>query len=96
MMHGPDGTDYPNRVQYIEVTPPERLVYMHGSDEKPDQFHVTVVFEAQGNRTRVTMRSLFPTREARDFVVREYGAIEGGEQTLARLEEYVSSLAAVK
>jgi uncharacterized protein YndB with AHSA1/START domain len=33
MMHGPDGTDYPNKVVYIEVVKPERLVYSHGRDD---------------------------------------------------------------
>jgi uncharacterized protein YndB with AHSA1/START domain len=32
-MHGPDGTDYPNRVVYDEVVAPERLVYTHGADD---------------------------------------------------------------
>jgi uncharacterized protein YndB with AHSA1/START domain len=31
-MHGPDGADYPNRVEFIEVVKPERLVYNHGPD----------------------------------------------------------------
>ena len=42
MMHGPDGTDYPNKVSFIEVERPARLVYLHGDDKQPDQFHVTV------------------------------------------------------
>jgi len=25
-MHGPDGTDYPDYVAYLEITPPERIV----------------------------------------------------------------------
>ncbi|HJU84374.1 MAG TPA: SRPBCC domain-containing protein, partial [Holophagaceae bacterium] len=29
-MHGPDGTDYPNVITYLEVLPPHRLVYHHG------------------------------------------------------------------
>jgi hypothetical protein len=33
------------------------------------------------------MRMVFPTPEARDTVVKEYGAIEGGRQTLERLAE---------
>lgn len=40
IMHGPDGTDYPNKILFIEVVKPERLVYTHGSDEDndPNQF----------------------------------------------------------
>ena len=29
VMHGPDGTDYKNKVVYLEVAKPERLVYKH-------------------------------------------------------------------
>lgn len=91
MMHGPDGTDYPNRIVYEEVVPAERLVYAHG-DFETTLFHVTVTFTVEGGRTRVRMRLLFPTAEARDYVVREHGAIEGGRQTLGRLEQYLATL----
>jgi hypothetical protein len=35
---------------------------------------------------------LFPTAELRDAVGREYGAIEGGKQTLERLAEHLPSM----
>ena len=35
------------------------------------------------------MRSTFPSKEALEFVVRTYGAIEGGKKTFERLAEYV-------
>jgi hypothetical protein len=38
------------------------------------------------------MRSVFATAEARARVVREYKAIEGGYQTLERLEQHVLAL----
>lgn len=93
-MHGPDGTDYPNRIDYIEVVEPERLLYDHGEGEEgaPAHFQVTVTFEARGARTKLTMRMVFPTAEARDFVVREYGAIEGGNQTLNHLEQHLARM----
>ena len=91
IMHGPDGVDYPNRISYIEVARPERLVYDHGDDSGGEpKFHVTITFADEGGRTRLTMRSLFPTAAARDFVVREFKAIEGGNQTLGRLAEHLA------
>src|SRR5258706_7128695 len=30
VMHGPDGRDYQNKITFIEVVKPERLVYKHG------------------------------------------------------------------
>lgn len=40
----------------------------------------------------MTLRSVFPTKEMRDYLVEAVRAIEGGKQTLARLEEHVNSL----
>jgi uncharacterized protein YndB with AHSA1/START domain len=94
VMHGPDGADYPNKIVYIEVVEPERLVYTHGSGQEDDsgQFHVSVTFAEQGRKTEVTMRGLFASAAERDKVVKEYGAIGGGNQTLARLAEYLEKM----
>lgn len=89
VMHGPDGTDYPNWVRYTEVKRPERLAYEQGDTlGQPAWFSVIATFDAVGgDKTKVTMAMTFPTKEARDTVVRDYGAVEGMEQTLARLDE---------
>ncbi len=97
-MHGPDGTDYPNRVQFIyrEIVKPERLRYMHGrSEEEPDVFRVTVTFdeEEEGKKTRVTLHSIFPTAEGLQQAGR-FGAVEGGNQTLSRLEKLLENMTA--
>jgi len=91
VMHGPDGRDYKNRIIFTEVVAPERLVYRHaGEDEHEDvRFYVTVVFQAQGGKTLLTMRSVFATAQERDDVVTKFGAMEGGKQTLERLAEHV-------
>ena len=95
VMHGPDGTDYPNHSVFLEVVKPERIVYSHGGsrEDGPEaRFLSTWTFEAigaKGQQTRITMHALFPTAAARDTVVREYGAIEGGQQTLQRLAEHL-------
>ncbi|NCI45223.1 SRPBCC family protein [Sediminibacterium soli] len=93
-MHGPDGRDYPNTILYREVIAPEKLSWWHGSDEPgdPNGFEVTVEFEDRGAQTLLTMRMLFATAAARDFVVREYGAIEGNKQTMDRLEAYLATV----
>jgi uncharacterized protein YndB with AHSA1/START domain len=91
-MHGPDGIDYENRIVYLDIERPERLVYRHGGEAGTEdvRFHTTVTFAAEGTQTRVTLRSLFESTEERDRVVVKYGAVEGGEQTLARLAAYVA------
>lgn len=97
-MHGPDGRDYLNRITYHEVQPPARLVYQHGGgdDAQPIEFVTTVTFDelpGEPRRTRVTLRAVFATAAARDRVLREFGAAEGGQQTLARLAELAESMA---
>lgn len=98
-MHGPDGNDYRNRVDYLEVDQPSRLVYTLGGkvSDSAVSFRTQVTFESVGEggcSTKVTMRSTFPTAEARDMVITNFGAVEGGKQHLANLEDYVANMAA--
>lgn len=92
VMHGPDGTDYPNHIVFTEIKKPERMRHDHGGDDGKVHFQATITFTEQGNQTLITMQSVFPTKEARDYVIKEHGAIEGGKQTLGRLAEYVKTL----
>lgn len=87
MMHGPDGRDWPNRVVYTEVSAPEKLAYDHG-DFDSVHFQVVITFVERDGKTELTMRSLFPTAEARDAVASF--AIPGGQQTLARLAAFLA------
>ena len=95
VMHGPDGRDYENRITFDEIVEPERLRYHHGGgdDVEPVQFHTTVTFDDLGGKTRVTLRGEFPSAEERARVIRDYGADKGLTQTLARLGDYVATMA---
>jgi uncharacterized protein YndB with AHSA1/START domain len=96
-MRGPDGTEYPNKSVFIEVLKPERIVYSHAGGRKGDpgaQFESTWTFEAQGNKTKLTLRMVFPSAAARDLIVKTYNAIEGGNQTLDRLGERLAKVTA--
>jgi uncharacterized protein YndB with AHSA1/START domain len=93
-MHGPDGTDYPNWIEWLEISSPERIVLRHGeAADDPAMFVSTVTIEEHGEHSEIVLRSVFPTRARRDEAVERYGAIEGGRQTLGRLATYVSELA---
>lgn len=93
IMHGPDGTDFDNYIAFLEVVRPERLVFLHGSTaDDPNAFDASVTFAEQGDagdKTLVTLRMLFKTKEQRDQTV-GFGAVELGYQTLGRLAAYVA------
>ena len=52
---------------------------------------MTITFEDEGGKTRLTMRTLFDTAAEREKVVREYHAIEGGNQTLDHFGEHLAN-----
>lgn len=87
-MHGPDGSDYPNLVAYSEVVPMQRLIWQHGCGGEP-LFRASVTFEAQGERTLITLRHVFVTGEARDANIAQYGAVQGAIDTTNRLADYL-------
>ena len=96
VMHGPDGTDYPNKSNIDEEVKPERIVYTHGGRKAGGpaaQFQAFWIFDDLGNQTRLTLRMVFPSAEARDTVVKVYGAIEGANQTFERLGEFLAGQA---
>ena len=94
IMHGPDGRDYPNRVIFQEVVEPERLVYAHDDEEEGAEairFNTTVTFdEAGAGKTKLTMRSVFSSKQEKDRVEALAGAVEGGIETVGRLAEYLA------
>jgi uncharacterized protein YndB with AHSA1/START domain len=96
VMRGPDGVNYPNKSVFKEIVKPERIVYSHGGKREGGpgvSFESTWTFDLVGdNKTKVTIRMVFPTAADRDRVVKEFGAIEGGKQTLERLGEYLPKM----
>ncbi len=91
-MHGPDGVDYPNRSVYREVVTPERLVWDHGEEGRPDEFRFTVTFEDLGTQTRVSIQMLFKTAAIRNEVVQKYNAVEGLQQNMEKLDDYLARI----
>ncbi len=97
VMHGPDGRDYKNLVVWEEIVRPERIVHSHGNEDaaEPIRFRSTATFEDLGGKTRLTMTSVFPSAAERDRVEREHHAVEGGNQTVGRLVDYVAEVSGV-
>jgi uncharacterized protein YndB with AHSA1/START domain len=50
----------------------------------------SATFVAKGQKTELTLRVAFETPELRDRAAKEYGALEGGQQTLSRLDAHCS------
>jgi uncharacterized protein YndB with AHSA1/START domain len=92
-MIGPDGREYLNFAHYIEVVKPERIVLTNGGRAKDQEgvaFRSVITFEDRGDKTLLTMRMLLPSAEMRKRVIEENGAVEGGRQTTARLDQYLN------
>lgn len=91
-MTGPDGTVFPNLITYTEISPIDLLAYDHGDWDNPKWFQGSMSFTDAGEGTTVTIRLIFPTKAERDRTVAQYGAIEGGKQTLAKLDAYLQKI----
>lgn len=92
VMHGPDGRDYPNCIQFLEVREPERLVYRHRGEEpdvEPVSFRSTVTFGDLDGKTRLTLRMVFASAEDLLRTEREHGAIQGVLEHVERLDRHV-------
>ena len=90
IMHGPDGTDYPNKTVFLEVEKYSRLVYDHGSgDDRPPMFRVTVNFTEIAGKTKMEMSMALPTAEAANET-KKFIKKAGGDSTWDRLAEYLS------
>ena len=93
VMHGPDGTDYQNRINFLEVVKPERLVYAHmGEGDTEDiHFHATILFDERGGKTHLSMQMTFKSAEEVKRLIDEFGIKEGAVQHLGRLAAYLDA-----
>lgn len=90
-MIGPDGTVFPNHHLYHEVRLEERVGYaLLWGENGPKHADAWASFEDCDGATRVTLGMVFSSaaefQEAKGF-----GAIELGQQTLGKLERFVTS-----
>jgi uncharacterized protein YndB with AHSA1/START domain len=84
VMHGPDGVDYPNESVFVDVTPPERVVFDHISGH---HFRMTIALLAQGETTVVEWCQVFDSAAERARIA-EF-VTEANEQNLDRLSAVV-------
>jgi hypothetical protein len=66
-----------------------RMMRKAWADPKP--LEMTATFGDEDCKARLTMRMVFVAAEERDRNVREYRSVEGGQQMLERLANYLST-----
>lgn len=89
-MHGPDGTDYPNKTFYHEVEECRKLVYDHGAnDTQPPLFRVTALFSDLSGKTKLQLTMALASPEAAASI-RQFIKQAGGNATWDRLAEYLN------
>ena len=86
-MHGPDGTNYPNRSIFKEIITLKKIVYEHFNPH----FIATLLFESKGEETLIDWSMLFDTADMREIVIKAHKADEGLKQNVEKLEKYLSN-----
>jgi uncharacterized protein YndB with AHSA1/START domain len=89
IMHGPNGVDFPQVIAYTEIAKPDRLCYDHGRDDSGAMCKTAIDFVEVDQKTTVTVRTQFVSREKLEEM-RRFGAAEGWQQTLERLDKYTT------
>lgn len=89
IMHGPDGSDYPNKSVFTEIVEPERVVFDHVI---APIFRMTVSFEktGQAGQTRFGFRMLFESAQLCEQL--KVICTPANEQNFDRLEAVLASL----
>jgi uncharacterized protein YndB with AHSA1/START domain len=96
-MHGPDGTNWPNRFIFLAIDPPRLLRWEHDNGgEGPVDHKFTGELELldEKGQTRIELRMTEKSLAARDAVAKF--AVAGGQQNLDRLAAYVAPMAHAK
>jgi uncharacterized protein YndB with AHSA1/START domain len=92
-MKGPDGAVFVGEGVFREVVPNERLVFTFAGEEAvPPPILVTVLFETQGEKTKLTMLQTAET--VADYLdLLKLGATEGIDQSFEKLEALLARTA---
>lgn len=95
VMHGPDGHDYKNKVQFVEINAPFLLRYRHmgnGEGHEDVSFEANIAFERSGEGASLTFKQIFASKAELERVNEKYGAIEGAKQHIGNFAKYLETL----
>jgi uncharacterized protein YndB with AHSA1/START domain len=87
-MHAPNGANYPNETKFVEVTPPERVIFRHLAPVHA--FDMIMTFTTKSHGTEVAWRMIFDDA-AECARVRKF-VTEGNEQNFDRLQAHLPNV----
>jgi uncharacterized protein YndB with AHSA1/START domain/dihydrofolate reductase len=82
VMHGPDGSNYPNEMVFRELVAPERVVLEHLGSKH--HFFLAITFTEAKGKTLVGWRQVFDTAQEKEAIAQL--VVPANEQNLNRLE----------
>lgn len=91
LVFGHEGQEMAFFGRYVEVVPGTRLTWTN--DEDPDGPRTTATFEDLGDKTRVEVRDIYPSKEALDEAIASGSTgISAMPESLSQLEELLATL----
>lgn len=84
-MHGPDGTDYPNRCEFKTIVENEMIVFVHFLPVHV--FTMTIRLEPSGNKTKFSFTMAFEDPQEVDRI--QQFVVPANEENFDRLETFI-------
>lgn len=84
-MHGPDGANYPNRCEFIDIVENRKVIFIHHLPVHV--FTMTLDFEPVGSQTKFSFTMVFEEQGEVERI-RQY-VVPANEQNFDKLESFV-------
>jgi uncharacterized protein YndB with AHSA1/START domain len=92
MVHWAEGEEYAFRGSFLEIVPPEKIVWTFEWEGMPGHIATeTMVLTEQDGRTTLTTTSVYTSKEDRDGMLQS-GMEEGASESFERLDELLAGL----
>lgn len=85
VLHGPDGKDYPNTCEFVEIVQNKKVIFIHHLPVHV--FTMTLGFEPVGNKTRFSFTMVFAAQGEVEKI-QQY-VVPANEQNFDRLEAFI-------
>jgi uncharacterized protein YndB with AHSA1/START domain len=93
MVHWADGEEYAFRGTFLEIVPPEKIVWTFEFEGMPGHVSTeTMVLTEHDGKTTITTRSVYTSKEDRDAMLQS-GMEEGANESYDRLAELLAEMA---